>query len=627
MIESTAVVLLLSAMMAQVIPPPPPPPVMVGPGQPRDVVRRPEPTGTGIIRGRVVAADTGTPIRRANVNLSAAAPPIPPSTTTPQAPGAPPATVRSTVTMTSTVNGMVQTVTTAAGPLARPRTATTDAQGNFEFTGLPAGSYRLNANAGQYSAGYLGIFYGAKRPSGPGATDTGVLIELADGQRFDKASLALPRGGVITGRVTDEDGNPLARVQVYTLFYQGGSARGTRMGAGAQTDDLGQYRLYGLVPGDYAVVAEARGPTFVQPNAPPEPEEDRTGFMTTYYPGTPDEAAAQRVRARAGAESSGVEFRLAVGRLFRLSGIVSDSQGRAVARANGQLIRRTGNSSSSFGFSTDEQGRFAMRNIPPGTYRLVARGRPGGPNIEVPQNEPGEVGMMPLTVASDLEGLLVMLSPGATISGQVVFEQGPPQLPAGQQSFQMRVNATGGDLESNMGMTPPQAATVTPDLTFTMRGLHSELVLRTGGPGMYLKSVTVGGRDITDTPHEFKTGDHVTLTMTTKASSLEGNVTDAAGKPAPETAILVFADDKSSWRFNSIRTRRGFTDQTGKYRVTGLLAGRYYVVATPRDRLTLPSSAFDAAFFEQLAKEATAFVVGDDEQRQVDVKLSTGGGH
>lgn len=617
MIVSTAVV--LSFVVAQALPPPPPPVTRAPAGQqqpPRDVVRRPEPTGTGTIRGRVVAADTGSPMRRANVNLQ---PVVTPQTVSP--PGA----VTSTVTFTT--SGGERTVQSISAPMARPRTATTDAQGNFEFTGLPAGNYRVVANPGQYSAGYLGIAYGAKRPMGLGMSDPGMTIELADGQRFDKATIGLPRGAVITGRVTDDNGDPMARVQVYTLLFAPGSTRGQRTGSGAQTDDLGQFRIYGLNAGDYVVVAEARGPTFVPPNAPPESEDDKIGFMTTYFPGTPDEGAAQRVRARAGAETPGLEIRMATGRLFRVSGMVTDSQGRAAARSNGQLMRRVGTSMSSFGFSTDEQGRFAMRNIPPGTYRLIARGggRPGGPPVEVPQNEPAEIGFLPVTIASDLEGLVVMLSPGATISGQVVFEQGPPQLPPGQQSFQMRVNGLAADPD-NIGVNAPPPALVTPDLTFTMRGLHGELLLRTNGPGMFLKSVSVSGRDVTDTGYEFKSGDQVTITMTTRASTVEGTVTDATGKPVPDAAILIFSDDKSSWRSNATRTRRGFSDPGGMYRVTGLLSGRYYVVALPRERVNQPPSGMDAAFFEQLVKEGTAFVVGEDEQRQVDVKLSTGGG-
>ena len=513
-----------------------------------------------------------------------------------------------------------------AGPaaMARPRTLTTDSQGTFEFSGLPAGSYRLLASAGQYNAAYLSLAYGGKRPSGPGSADPGTPIELADGQRFDRAVIALPRGGVISGRVSDENGDPLARVQVYTLFFPPGSTRGSRGGGFGQTDDLGHFRLFGLTPGDYVVVAEAREPTFVQPNAPPETDEEKIGFMTTYYPGTPDETAAQRVRTRLGAETQGIEIRMATGRLFRISGTVTDSQGRPGARVSGQLIKRVANATSSFGFSTDEQGRFQMRNIPPGSYRLVARGRQA-PGNEGQPSESSEVGLLPLTINSDLEGVVVITSPGATISGQVVFEQGPPQLPPGQQSFQMRVTGMLGDPQANMGLNSPQAGLVTPDLTFTMRNLHGEILLRTTGPGMFLKFVTVSGRDVTDTPYEFKNGETVTIVMTTRASTLEGTVTDAAGKPVTDASILVFSEDKASWRSNSTRTRRTGVDGSGKYRVPGLMPGRYFAIALPRDRMNLTSNA-DAEMFELLSKEATAIVVGDDEQRQVDLRVAAGGG-
>src|SRR4029079_3282711 len=102
---------------------------------------------------------------------------------------------------------------------------------------------------------------------------------------------------------------------------------------------------------------------------------------------------AQRVRTRLATETPGAEIRMVTGRLFRVSGMVTDSQGRqhtrmngclgvatgaqgrTSARMNGSLVRATGNSVSSFGFSTDEQGRFQMRNIPPGSYKLLVRGR------------------------------------------------------------------------------------------------------------------------------------------------------------------------------------------------------------------------------------------------------------
>ncbi len=506
--------------------------------------------------------------------------------------------------------------------MTRPRQATTDSQGGFEFTGLPAGSYRIFASPNQFAPQYLGMAYGGRRPNGPGSSDPGQPIQLTEGQSFDKAVIALPRGGVITGRVTDENGDPLVRVQVYSAFFPPGTSRGIRMGQGSQTDDLGQFRIYGLQPGEHAVVAEAMRNNFVQPNAPPQTEEDKIGFVTTYYPGTADEGAAQRVRARIGTETPGIEIRLVQSRLYRISGSVVDSQGRALAQVSGQLMRRgsaMAGGFSSFGFSTDDQGQFQMRNVPSGNFRLIVRQtRPYTPG---PQTDPGEMASVPLTIAgADVDNVLVMTTPGVTITGQVVLEQGPPSA----MPPQIRVMATVGNPDEMSGLQGPQPAVVTPDLTFTMKGLMGEFLLRASGPNQYLKSVTVGSEDITDGPREFKANDRVTITLTSRASTLEGNVIDATGAPATDAGIILFSEDKASWRFNSTRTKRSAVDQNGHFRVSGLMPGRYLVAAVPRDRLNVTPA--DTAFFEELSKEATSLVLGEDEQRRVDLKVVAGNG-
>ena len=589
---------------------------------PRDVVlRRPDatgPTGTGVIRGRVVAADTGNPIRRAMVNLSPIAPPPAPSG------GGRGVSGQVLLTPGAVSNPSVQASASLSSSLARPRQAITDSQGGFEFTLLPAGSYRVMASANQYSPQYLGMAYGAKKPNGPGSFDIGQPIQLADGQAFNKAVIALPRGGVITGRVTDENGEPLTRVQVYSVFFPPGASRGMRMGGGNQTDDLGQFRIYGLQPGEHAVVAEATRYNFVSPNAPPETEEEKIGFVTTYYPGTTDEGAAQRVRARIGTETQGIEIRLVQDRLYHVSGTVVDSQGQPLPRVNGQVMRRTPGmtGSSSFGFNTDEKGQFQMRNVPSGNYRLIIRQtRPYTPGPG-PQTDPGEMAVMPLTIAgADLDNLMVVTTPGVTITGQVVFEQGPPTTTGGT----VRVMATLGNPDEMAGVPSPQPAVMRPDLTFTMKGLLGDHMLRASGPNQYLKSVTVGAEDITDTPREFKTGDRVTITLTSRASTVEGTVADASGAASADAGILIFSDDKAAWRFNSARLRRSTVDANGHFRIPGLMPGRYFVAALPRERLNMPMGG-DPAFFEELSKVATSLTIGEDEERKVDLKIVAGKG-
>jgi len=120
--------------------------------------------GTARLRGRVVAAQTGAPLRRAQVSL-----------------GSP------------------------ASPTPTPRTASTDSDGRFEFTQLPPGRYSVIVN----KTGYVALQYGQKRP-----TDPMTMVTLADGERRDDVNFALPRGGVIAVRITDDYGDPLPGAQV-----------------------------------------------------------------------------------------------------------------------------------------------------------------------------------------------------------------------------------------------------------------------------------------------------------------------------------------------------------------------------------------------------------------------------
>src|SRR5574338_787787 len=156
--------------------------------------------GTGRIRGRVVSAENGTPIGRAQVRIF--------------------------------------------GNSVAPKTAMTDGDGRYEFTDLPEGSFSLSAT----KSGYMNVQYGQTRPF-----ESGRRIELADKQVLEKADIAMPRGGVISGRIVDEFGEPLAAVMVTAMrqSWQAGRRRLMPAGRFSQTNDLGQYRMYGLAPGEY----------------------------------------------------------------------------------------------------------------------------------------------------------------------------------------------------------------------------------------------------------------------------------------------------------------------------------------------------------------------------------------
>jgi hypothetical protein len=104
---------------------------------------------------------------------------------------------------------------------------------------------------------------------------------------------------VITGRVVDEFGDPASDVAVIAQQFQWvGGRRRLVPGPQARTDDIGQFRLFGLMQGDYVVSATFRDQMWMGTS------EDRVGYAATYFPGTPVASEAQSIAVRPGQEMS-----------------------------------------------------------------------------------------------------------------------------------------------------------------------------------------------------------------------------------------------------------------------------------------------------------------------------------
>src|SRR5882672_2434160 len=165
-----------------------------GPGGPPRDARLPAQTGTAVVRGHVVAADTGKPLRRARIMLQA-----------PELGG-------------------------------ENRTTSTNAEGKFELKDLPAARYNIVVSR----SGYLQLRYGQRRPF-----EAGKLLQVSDKQRVDNVDFALPRMSLITGRLFDETGDPISGVRVFAMrsVYFEGKRRLVPAANGplALTDDAGQY--------------------------------------------------------------------------------------------------------------------------------------------------------------------------------------------------------------------------------------------------------------------------------------------------------------------------------------------------------------------------------------------------
>jgi hypothetical protein len=126
------------------------------------------------------------------------------------------------------------------------RQRTTDAHRAFEFKNVPSGTYRLRAAAGRFAPHYPAMSYGAKRPR----ADIGEGLTLTPRQVLDNLIVELPRGAVISGRISDDAGETLSHAHIVALWFPWPGARGQRFDNGVQSDDLGRYRIFGLMPDD-----------------------------------------------------------------------------------------------------------------------------------------------------------------------------------------------------------------------------------------------------------------------------------------------------------------------------------------------------------------------------------------
>ena len=503
-----AVGILLTAVTAAQTPPPQVPAAPQGgamPGPPRpQTPARDNPTaatGTGRIRGRVVSADNGTPLRRAQLRLTA---------------------------MEIRVN----------------RAATTDADGRYEFAELPAGRYSMTVARN----GYVTLQFGQQRPFEPGRP-----LELADAQVMDRIDFALPRGSVIAGRITDELGEPMAGVRMTASRYRylpSGERQLSPFNPGGMfiivTNDLGEFRIFGLMPGTYVVSADPDDGGFISTQSgiiPPGPSSGASdGYATTYYPGTLSSDEAQAVTVGV-AEVATATFPLASVRMAKVSGTIRNSAGGPAAGARVVLRARDGFGGFYRGQPpSGPDGGFTIPNVPPGDY--VVDANPG--NMRTNAGESFETGSLAVTVAGrDVSDLVITMTTGATVAGRVIYDS------TSTQNRPDRVRPQPADPRTPFRFGPDDGA-VDSAGRFQLRGLSGRMLFRTGmstaygGGGMWtIKSVTLNGNDITDVPLDVSNAGDVSgieIVVTDRSTTVSGTVVTTLRAPVRDYVVAIFPD-------------------------------------------------------------------------------------
>ena len=443
--------------------------------------------------------------------------------------------------------------------IGKPRgewyTTTTTTGGRFALQDIEPGKYRLQA----MKTGYAQLQFGVG-----GASRQVTSLSLDPGQHLRDVVLRLVPQAVITGRVVDEDGEPMPHVSVVVLRYRymAGKRQLLQSGGNANTNDLGEYRIFGLAPGRYYLAARPQTDTDA-----PNQSGGWQSYARTYYPGTSDPAGATALDLSPGARLRGVDFTLMKTRSVRVRGRLVRAGGHPVQNQDVRLVPRDESFSLSEWWSfADQQGVFQFRGVIPGAYSVLAEWSEDGKSYSARQ---------PVDVReNDIANLVVEFSPSAEVKGQVRVEGRPlaslSDIQVGLQSdaaFRFGGGAFG---------------TVKRDGSFTLPNIGTERY-RLNAFGLpedyYIKSAILGDKEALDSLLDFTQGASGTLDIlvSSNGGQIEGVVLNAAEQPVTGAAVVLVPDEPR--RAQTRLYREVSTDQYGRFNVKGIAPGGYKLFA------------------------------------------------
>jgi hypothetical protein len=485
---------------------------------------------------------------------------------------------------------------------SRTFSGATDAAGRFEIKGIDPGGYRLRV----IRNGFVTQEYGQRTPG-----DAGAVLSLRSGQDMKDLLFRLLPAAVISGRIQNEDGDPLPWVRVSALreTYMRGRRR-LSSEVTVVTDDHGEYRLFGLRPGRYFVNATYKPGQRLDTGSDDseEGETAKSGYVPVYYPGSPDLAKALSIAVKSGEEISSMDMMLEPTTVYTIRGRVNNLVARRSSsgvililesRPNGQAWSIPNRQA----LVDKPDGTFEIHGVLPGSYTLMAYwAADDGKRYQMRQQV--DVGNL------DVDGVQLTLAPGMTVSGQVVWDPKPSM-----DRDALMVSVMAADSSNSFG----SQTRVGPNGAFALKDLSDGLYrLATSGqsPDCYLKSIRYAGMEVSDDEFNVIRGTQATLevTISSRGARVQGTVTTADGLPAVGVWVVLVPDEKHRSEFHLFKQK--ITDQYGRFDIRGIAPGDYKIFSWEQ----VEQSAWeDPDFLKQFEGKGESVSLQESEAKQLDL--------
>lgn len=458
----------------------------------------------------------------------------------------------------------------------------TDPDGRFKFEDVKPGNYHV----------YFGrpdFIETEKRHYG-----SGMLLSLAPAQEVKDLLFHMTPAAVITGKVHDNDGDPIDGASVIAVPY-GTAPRGGRRGrtldnyAQCSTNDLGECRISGLAPGRYLVAVQ---PHFaVPPLTKIGTDKKEQVDTTTYYPGATDKKLAVPLDLRAGDE---VPINLAMGSVhtFHVRGQVVNMPAWT-GKEGAELILQPQDQEDEIHLPTgklDEHGAFDIKGVVPGSYDVFVSPTTVRSMVEVlnSPDDPQSPQMMRAdqtveVTDGDLEDLRIVPLENGQVRGHLRMDNGQT---TDWSSLFVEVYADRG-LPAGRAVTNGAGAMVKPDGSFgttVLPGKYHLRFIRTGKlpPDYFMKTMNLRDKDVADSGFTVRGATYsLDVAVSANSATVEGIATDEKDKPASDVQVIFIPDAKRRGRYDLYQ--QATTDAKGHFSLRGLCPGEYQVFALDAD--------------------------------------------